>query len=136
MSPSEKKARESAPVDPSYTVTLRRGVAKSLLSAPALACDIFGLLREELALEGPIQVEWPCFGTLNGQTGQKRSEKRFYCHIKKGLPTYVVCWSFQNKRIEIYYVGTHGNAPYWGKVSSSSRLYPVAQQIRSAASKG
>jgi hypothetical protein len=36
------------------------------------------------------------------------------CHLKKGRPTYVACWTVdkKNKVIEVYYAGTHEKAPY------------------------
>lgn len=56
--------------------------------------------------DGPERFQWPNYGDLNGN---------YHCHLKKGKPTYVACWSVIDKKlkqIEIYYVGTHENAPY------------------------
>lgn len=37
-----------------------------------------------------------------------------HCHLQKGNPTYVCCWKVfeDTQTIEVYYVGTHENAPY------------------------
>ncbi len=47
--------------------------------------------------------------------GKIYSILKHHCHLKKGHPTYVVCWrvtSKQLKTVEVYYVGTHEKAPY------------------------
>ena len=71
------------------------------------------LLAKEMEILGPIRRNWKNFGML--KKGAKVPEQAFHCHIKKGRPTYVVCWKVicKTKRvIEIYYVGTHEKAPY------------------------
>lgn len=114
MSSSEKKARASAPPDPEWEVTLSKKSLKNLIVATDTVREIVDLLREELAYEGPVQIEWPNYGQLKRQKGQKRDEKRYHCHLYKGRPTYVACWKVMGKsiEIEIYYVGVHGRAPY------------------------
>ena len=114
MSPSEKKARESAPRDTKFEVRVSRKTLKSLANVPETIFDIFELLRDELAVEGPVQKEWPNYGMLRKQAGQKATERRYHCHLKKGRPTYVACWSVMKKSIiiDVYYVGTHEKAPY------------------------
>jgi len=67
---------------------------------------VFALVKE-LRLLGPIRGNWLNFSKL--------SSGGFHCHIKKGKPTYVVCWRVEDKKnkiIRIYYVGTHEKAPY------------------------
>lgn len=69
--------------------------------------DIINLLVLEMVQNGPYRTNWPNYGLLN--------ENHFHCHLKKGKPTYVTCWKVIdkiNKIIEVYYVGTHENAPY------------------------
>ncbi len=70
-------------------------------------------LTWDLENHGPIQPEWSHYSPL------KRSKNvpphAYHCHIKSGRPTYVVCWQVIEKTIkiiEIFYVGTHENAPY------------------------
>ncbi len=69
--------------------------------------DMIDLLAIELKAFGPERVTWPNYGKLSDNT--------YHCHLKKGKTTYVACWillSYEKKQIEIYYVGTHENAPY------------------------
>ena len=55
---------------------------------------------------GPEVPNWPNYGKLGGAI--------YHCHLKKGRPTYVACWTVdkKNKIIEVYYAGTHEKAPY------------------------
>ena len=55
---------------------------------------------------GPEQPNWPHYGKLGPFT--------YHCHLKRGRPTYVACWMAdkRTKTIEVYYAGTHENAPY------------------------
>lgn len=68
---------------------------------------LLDLLAGEMELNGPIRRNWKNFSRL--------AEDDYHCHLKKGRPTYVACWRLVNKKIqiiEVYYVGTHENAPY------------------------
>ena len=68
--------------------------------------DVVNLLVIEMTKEGPHRSNWPNYGKL---------DDGFHCHLKKGRPTYVACWRIvdeANKKLEVYYVGTHENAPY------------------------
>jgi hypothetical protein len=69
--------------------------------------DIINLLVIEMVAEGPYRINWANYGPLE--------EGKFHCHLKKGKPTYVACWEIidkEKKIIEVYYVGSHENAPY------------------------
>lgn len=69
--------------------------------------DVINLLMIEMVQEGPHRNNWPNYGPLE--------EYKFHCHLRKGQPTYVACWELLDKEkkiIEVYYVGTHENAPY------------------------
>ncbi len=69
--------------------------------------DVIDLLVLELKQKGPVRVNWPNYGKL--ATGY------YHCHLRKGHPTFVACWVVMNeklKHIEVFYVGTHENAPY------------------------
>lgn len=69
--------------------------------------DMVDFLVIELKRKGPERVNWPNYGPLSDVT--------FHCHLKKGKPTYVACWTvldYKLKIIEICYVGTHEGAPY------------------------
>jgi hypothetical protein len=54
----------------------------------------------------PDPYNWPNFSKL--------SKYHYHCHLKKGKPTYVACWSVnkEEKLVEVYYAGTHEKAPY------------------------
>ena len=82
--------------------------AKKLQKKPF---EALRLLIEDLAQAGPALADWPNYGRLKGIKGQ---DKR-HCHLVKGRPTYVCCWTVADKSerlIEVYYVGTHEKAPY------------------------
>lgn len=63
-------------------------------------------LAKEMAIAGPIRNNWSSFSSLSKTT--------YHCHIKDGRPTYVACWRIDKSlmQVEIYYAGTHENAPY------------------------
>ena len=68
-------------------------------------------LLKSLQIKGPSAgCEWPHYGKLYA----RQNEDKRHCHLNKGHPTYVCCWKIQKtkKLIEVYYVGTHENAPY------------------------
>ena len=68
-------------------------------------------LVENLLTFGPAPGRsWPNYGKLQGSA----QENKRHCHLIKGKPTYVCCWRVYKaeKLIEVYYVGTHENAPY------------------------
>ena len=74
--------------------------------------SVVHLLVEDLIKKGPCAGgRWPGYGKLYG----KKNEDKRHCHLLKGKPTYVCCWKVVDKKIriiEVYYVGTHENAPY------------------------
>jgi mRNA-degrading endonuclease RelE of RelBE toxin-antitoxin system len=67
-------------------------------------------LIADLRANGAILPYRPHFGKIHGK------KDAYHCHLNKGHPTYVVCWRLNPKNeieiIEVYYVGTHENAPY------------------------
>jgi hypothetical protein len=73
--------------------------------------DIIDALVMDLNLNGPVLSGWPNYGIIH-----KSKKWLFYhCHLKKGTPTYVACWEVideKEKKIEVFYVGTHESAPY------------------------
>lgn len=88
---------------------MTRKTAKQLGKLPGQIQDCFYRLAKELEVEGPLQPNWSHFSKLKG------SSNLYHCHIKAGRPTYVACWEVVDKEIkimEVYYVGTHENAPY------------------------
>ena len=94
---------------PVWQVKVTRKAAKQLGRLPKQIQGYFDRLAKELEVEGPMQPNWPHFGKLKG------GENLYHCHIKSGRPTYVACWVVTDREIklmEVYYVGTHENAPY------------------------
>ncbi len=92
-----------------WTPTLVGQAKKALITGiiTGKVRDSFTLLWEELVALGPYRANWPNY--------TKMSDVDYHCHIKKGRPTYVVCWKITNKKerkLEVYYAGTHEKAPY------------------------
>lgn len=76
--------------------------------------EALAFLVAELEKAGPIRKNWPNFSDL-GKSKKKVPANAYHCHLKKGRPTYVACWTVKDKKlkcIEIFYVGTHEDAPY------------------------
>lgn len=81
---------------------------KKLSEGVVLALQV---LVGDLARKGPAPgANWPNYGKLRG----KKTEDKRHCHLMKGNPTYVCCWTVfkSEKLIEVYYVGTHEKASY------------------------
>ena len=97
----------------SWTVTLKRSAEKELNKIPRQAqVDVRNALVALVrAIEsgGPVRGELPNYRKL-----QPPSADLHHCHLVKGRPTYVACWSVdrRTRTVEIYYVGTHEKAPY------------------------
>jgi len=80
---------------------------------PVNIVERLATLVADLEEKGPIQRSWSHFSGLG--KSKNIPSNSYHCHIKSGRPTYVVCWQVINKVIqiiEIFYVGTHENAPY------------------------
>jgi mRNA-degrading endonuclease RelE of RelBE toxin-antitoxin system len=92
-----------------WRVGFANKAAKQMGKLPKDVQTVVAALVAELEVTGPMLFEWKHFSKLKNQG------ERFHCHIKSGRPTYVACWEVIDKRIrilEVYYVGTHENAPY------------------------
>lgn len=90
-----------------WEVRVSASAAKQGKKLPTAITPSLVRLLQELEKCGPIRKNWKNFGAL--------SDISYHCHIKKGRPTYVVCWRIEDKKrrvIEVYYVGTHESAPY------------------------
>lgn len=71
------------------------------------------VLEKEIEVAGPVRKNWSHYRPLVKRAGIPTGSH--HCHIKSGKPTYVVCWyvvDVKQKIVEIFYVGTHENAPY------------------------
>jgi len=90
-----------------WTVNLTGQAKKFDKNLSEQAAESFLLLLKELKNDGPYRANWPNY--------TKMADDDYHCHIKKGRPTYVVCWKIYDKKykiMEVYYVGTHEKAPY------------------------
>ena len=104
-------------VDPEKTgqwqVVFTSYSAKQAKRLTASVKEKLARLMGDLEQGGPIQKDWSHFGAL--KKGKSIPENSYHCHIRSGRPVYVVCWVVEDKKkrvIEVYYVGTHENAPY------------------------
>lgn len=91
-----------------WTVSFTGKAAKQKSKLPEKIRLLADVLAKEMSLNGPHRKNWKNFSPLS-------EKKTYHCHLKDGRPTYVACWRVEDKTIkiiEIYYVGTHENAPY------------------------
>lgn len=97
----------------SWQVTFASRAGKEAKKLPKNVKVLLDTLSLEIEKEGPYRRDWPNYGPL--RKGQGIPDGSYHCHLKKGHPTYVACWQIINKdlkRVEVFYVGTHENAPY------------------------
>jgi hypothetical protein len=97
-----------------WIIEIPTAVKKKVRQLPSACVKSLELLLLEMRKEGPYRANWPHYGPLSKKK-KEIPERAYHCHIKSGKPTYVACWSVVDKkikRVEIFYVGTHENAPY------------------------
>lgn len=111
-----------------WSVVLSNQAKKAVLGKPKKALPEYAIgalkaLIMDIECFGPTLglngKNWPHFGRLRRDT--------YHCHLpksrdpkkqgsKKGADAwYVVCWRLEDEKVkivEVYYVGTHENAPY------------------------
>ena len=95
-----------------WTVTYSRKADKQRNALPEKIRATMAVLAKEISEYGPMRKNWHNFGSLQGKGLPCNT---YHCHLKKGKPTYVSCWYIVNKalkKVEVFYVGTHENAPY------------------------
>lgn len=96
-----------------WTVNFSRAAAKQRNKlADSVQFSIEALVKD-MTINGPHRTNWPNYSPL--KKGKDIPKDAFHCHVKKGKPTYVVCWQVDNKKIkiiEVFYAGTHEGAPY------------------------
>ena len=93
----------------SWSVNFTGKTAKQVKKLPEEVQLALRALVSEMESSGPFRANWKNYSPL------KVESDRFHCHLKKGRPTYVACWEVVSKKIrivEVYYAGTHENAPY------------------------
>jgi hypothetical protein len=92
----------------SWTVTITRKCEKGQRDLPKVVRETLAALVEEIKLLGPVRGSWKGYGKL-----EPKRENKHHCHLKGGQPTYVACWRVVGpNQVEVYYAGTHENAPY------------------------
>jgi mRNA-degrading endonuclease RelE of RelBE toxin-antitoxin system len=92
-----------------WTVRLTSKARRQIEQLPEPVRLAYLVLANEMSAAGPYRHNWSHYGKLRG------SKNTFHCHLISGRPTYVACWEVKDKSIyliEVYYVGTHENAPY------------------------
>lgn len=92
-----------------WTVDLKGQAKRANKRLSIRAAVSFAALLGELESLGPHRSDWPNYSKLKGETDT------YHCHLEKGRPTYVACWRIVDKKkkwIEVYYAGTHEDAPY------------------------
>jgi mRNA-degrading endonuclease RelE of RelBE toxin-antitoxin system len=93
-----------------WEVELTRNAEKQTEKLPQAIRNNVYFLIAELHVKGCFLPHRSYFGKIKG------GKDAFHCHLKSGRPTYVACWKVAAdktlKKIEVYYVGTHENAPY------------------------
>ena len=95
-----------------WAVTLSTSADRMSKKMPEKVQDSFVALLADIEEDGPNQKGWAHFSPL--KKTKRVPEKAYHCHLKSGRPTYVACWQVNKakKRVEVFYVGTHENAPY------------------------
>ena len=94
-----------------WQVSLSRSVMKQLNKLDASVADVLHLLVRDLKQRG----SFPGFRWRNYSKFKSTIEDKRHCHLIRGRPTYVCCWSVLSKKdktIEVYYIGSHEKAPY------------------------
>lgn len=88
-----------------WSVTVSGKAKKAKRNLPPRVYEAY-LIFLIMLENGPKILSYPNYGKLGDLT--------YHCHLKKGRPTYVACWTAdkKNKIIEVYYAGTHEKAPY------------------------
>lgn len=98
----------------SWNIEPSKKLEKQIRYLPNSIRPIVFALLTDLENDGPYQPNWPNYAPLK-KRGKLIPTDAHHCHLKKGNPTYVACWCIVDKKkkiLEVYYVGTHENAPY------------------------
>ena len=104
-------ATGSVLVPAEWNIISTNSVEKARRKLPQHIQNRLDSLMTDLKNFGPFAggKKWRNFGKM------KDRAKTYHCHIGGGHPTYVAFWRVLDsleRTIEIYYVGTHEDAPY------------------------
>ena len=92
-----------------WTVLYKGKARKQIKVIPSEIANAMKFLESHLKLNGPEAKKFPHYSLIAG------SKKTYHCHLNKKHPRYVAVWvvtSFENKEIEVRYVGTHEGINY------------------------
>ncbi|MEA1922672.1 MAG: hypothetical protein U9N63_08450 [Pseudomonadota bacterium] len=86
-----------------YSVVIKKKALKNIRKLPDNIQKRIAFLVDDLKDNGPIAYNWPNYSKL--------STTEYHCHLTR---KWVACWRMENNTIEIevYYAGSHENAPY------------------------
>lgn len=88
----------------SWTVQIKKKVAKNLKKLPKSINEALESLIVDLEDGGPVRGDWPNYSKL--------ADGSHHCHLNY---SYVAVWTDEDKKlkiIEVTYVGSRENAPY------------------------
>jgi mRNA-degrading endonuclease RelE of RelBE toxin-antitoxin system len=91
-----------------HRVTIRKSALKQLSKLPLEIQQKFDILMVVLRAGGPTAPHnWTNYGKLKG------SKNKYHCHLARSHG-FVACWEYQKDviTVEVYYVGSHKDAPY------------------------
>jgi mRNA-degrading endonuclease RelE of RelBE toxin-antitoxin system len=94
-------------MEPKWQVSFTSKALKQARLLPESVRALLSILVLEMQRKGPVRGNWRNYGRLGTNT--------HHCHLKRGRPTYVACWSVKDNQVhllEVYYAGTHEKAPY------------------------
>jgi hypothetical protein len=92
-----------------YEVRVRPSARKSIERALPAIQEKFEFLLQVLRTAGPTgPFGWRNYGKLKGSR-----KSRYHCHLASDH-SYVACWEWHKGAllVEVYYAGTHKDAPY------------------------
>lgn len=95
-----------------WDVTFATRASRECKKMPKKIQVLIDFLAKEIEEAGPYRKNWSHYGPL--KKDKTIPANAYHCHLKDGKPTYVACWCIdkKHKKVEIFYVGTHENAPY------------------------
>lgn len=86
-----------------YEVVINKKAYKGMKELPQKESNIFALLLEDIAENGPVQPAYRNYSKIG--------KDKYHCHLSY---RYVACWELKRNTIivEVYYVGSRESAPY------------------------
>ena len=98
-----------------WEVRVKKSAVKKIQKLPKEIKARLVVFIKKLEIYGPKFDKWPKNEAYKYKNYSVLKGKNFsfHCHLKKGKPTYVICWSMKSNflLVEVYYVGTHEKAP-------------------------